>query len=301
MNTLKLKAFALAAATGSFTKASERLFRSQPAVSRMIADLEARWGVPLFERTASGLRLTGAGERLYPRVREWLLCEEALGQEVSGLTGLAAGTLRIATVSSIATYWLPPVLKEFRSLYPGIEYELLLGDYTEIERWVQEGRADCALAPGLKTPGLTCLPVGLDRLLAVLPPGSPLAAKASLTLPDLCAVPFLMLTRGGRSEVAELFERHGLSPRIELSTWDDYAVMSMVEQGLGCSILSGLILQRRPFRVEVRELAEAPCRELFLLMREKERLPPVAKRFLAVFSAYGGRLPAFSGVPGAQN
>ena len=202
MNSLKLRAFVEAVAEGSFTRASDKLHRSQPAVSRMIADLESDWGISLLERTPAGLQLTASGERLYPLAREVLRSEEALEQAVSELTGLAAGTLRIGTVSNIATYWLPLVLKDFRRRYPGIEYELLLGDYTEIERWVQEGRVDCALAPNLSAPGLERVAVGVDRLLAVLPPSSPLAAKEGLALRDLCGIPFLMLTVGAGELIA---------------------------------------------------------------------------------------------------
>ncbi len=123
-----------------------------------------------------------------------------------------SGLIRIGTFSSVATHWLPNIIKVFQQDYPNIDYELLLGDYTEIEEWILEGRVDCG---------------------------------------------FLRLT-----------------------TWDDYAVMSMVESGLGISILPQLILKRIPYKIIAKELDVPAYRNIGLALRNKKTASLAVKRFL---------------------
>jgi DNA-binding transcriptional LysR family regulator len=106
-----------------------------------------------------------------------------------------------------------------------------------------------------------------DELMAVVPEGHALAAKESVTLAELAAEPFILLERGNDNEVSPLFEHAGLEPRSRLSTWDDYAIMSMVENGLGLSILPGLILTRCPYRVEARPLDPPVTRQIAAVFR----------------------------------
>lgn len=109
----------------------------------MINDLEKEWNVSLLERGRGGIRLTSDGLKLLPYAQS--VCSEYLNlqMQVSELNGLHSGLIRIGTFSSVATHWLPHIIKRFQSDYPNIDYELLLGDYTEIESWILEGRVDC--------------------------------------------------------------------------------------------------------------------------------------------------------------
>ncbi|HJF64286.1 MAG TPA: LysR family transcriptional regulator, partial [Gordonibacter urolithinfaciens] len=134
----KYQAFVRTVELGSFTKAAESLSYSQSGVSRMVADLEREWKVALLERGRAGVRLTSEGTRLLPCIRR--VCEEhaRLQAQVDELNGLQAGLIRIGTFSSVATHWLPNVIRAFQEDYPNIDYELLLGDYSEIEEWVLE-------------------------------------------------------------------------------------------------------------------------------------------------------------------
>ncbi len=133
-NIQKYKAFIKTVEQGSFTKAAETLGCSQSGISRMIHDLETEWKVSLLERSRAGIRLTSEGLRLLPHAKR--VCEEyqKLQMQVDELNGLETGLIRIGTFSSVATHWLPNIIKEFQKDYPNIDYELLLGDYTEIER-----------------------------------------------------------------------------------------------------------------------------------------------------------------------
>ena len=106
---------------------------SQSGISRMIHDLEQEWKVTLLERSRAGVRLTSDGMKLLPHAKN--LCSEyqKLQMQVDELNGLQSGLIRIGTFSSVATHWLPNIIREFQKDYPNIDYELLLGDYTKIE------------------------------------------------------------------------------------------------------------------------------------------------------------------------
>lgn len=143
MNISKYMAFVAAVEYGSFTKAGDMLSYSQSAVSKMINDLEDEWKISILERSKSGVKLTSDGLKIFPYAKS--VCEEyeKLQMQIDELNGLQSGLIRIGTFSSVATHWLPNIIKEFQKDYPNIDYELLLGDYTEIENWISEGRVDC--------------------------------------------------------------------------------------------------------------------------------------------------------------
>ena len=287
-NLLKYLAFVKTVEYGSFTRAAEILHYSQSGISRMIADLEKEWHVSLLERSRAGVQLTSDGTRLLPLARN--LCSEyqKLQAQVDELNGLQSGIIRIGTFSSVATHWLPKIIKEFQKTYPNIEYELLLGDYTEIEAWIAEGRVDCGFLRLPTRPEFETIFLEQDKLLAVLPQDHPLTRQEKIPLADLCGEPFLLLEKGGRAQIAELFARAGLTPRVRFTTWDDYAVMSMVESGLGVSILPQLILRRIPYRIAAKELDVPAYRNIGLALRDKKTASVAVKRFLEYLPCRNG-------------
>ena len=196
------------------------------------------------------------------------------------LNGLESGIIRIGTFSSVATHWLPKIITKFQGDYPGIDYELLLGDYTEIEQWIAEGRVDCGFLRLPTDPAFETVELKKDRLLAVLPQNHPLAGCEKFPVAALCSYPFMSLEKGASKEVSEIFERNGLSPRVHFTTWDDYAIMSMVESGLGISILPELILRRAPYRIVAKELDPPASRTIGLALRNKKTSSLAVKKFL---------------------
>ena len=131
MNILKYLAFVKAVEYGSFTEAAAALHYTQSGISRMIGDLEAEWGVSLLERGRAGVRLTSDGLKLLPQLQRICNEHETLLLQVDDLHGMQSGLIRIGTFSSVATHWLPKMIVAFRQDYPKIEFELLIGDYTE--------------------------------------------------------------------------------------------------------------------------------------------------------------------------
>ena len=273
MNIQKYMAFVKTVEYGSFTKAAEKLNYSQSGISRMINDLETEWKIVLLERGKSGVKLTSDGMKLLPHAKSVCMAYEKLQMEVDELNGLQSGLIRIGTFSSVATHWLPNIIREFQKAYPNIDYELLLGDYTEIETWIADGRVDCGF---LRLPvhfDLETFFLMQDRLLAILPENHPLALLEKVPVAALCSEPFMLLEKGAKTEVSEIFERCNLTPSVHFTTWDDYAIMSMVESGLGISILPELILKRVPYRIVAN-------RKIGVALRSKRTASLAVKRFL---------------------
>jgi len=277
---LKYLAFVKTVEAGSFTRAAQELSYAQSSVSKMVADLEAEWGMTLLERGKSGVRLTAAGEQLLPFLRKVLNDQQTLEGQIHRMNGLETGVVRIGTFASVAIHWLPNIIAALQAGFPGIEYELLLGDYDEVERWIGEGRVDCGFLRLPTRPNFDTMLLRQDEYKLVLPVGHPLAAQETAAIEELNGLPFLLLEQGGKTEVSQLLERDHVKPRVLFTTWEDFAIMAMVEKGLGLSILPELILRRNPYKIEICPLQKPYYRPVGLAMKKDAHLTPAAQKFI---------------------
>ena len=281
---VKYLAFVKTVETGSFTKAAQELQYAQSSVSKMVADLEKEWGMSLLERSKSGVRLTSDGTQILPYVRKILNDYHSLEGHIGQMKGLETGIVRIGTFSSVAIHWLPNIFAELQKGYPGIAYEMLLGDYSEVEQWIEEGRVDCGFLRLPTLPDFDTLLLKQDEYKVVLPVGHPLAEREKIAIEDIQGLPFMLLEHGGKTEVSDLLERYHVQPDIRFTTWEDFAIMAMVEKGLGISILPDMILRRIPYRVEIRSLQEPYYRPIGLALKDREQVTPATKKFMEYLS-----------------
>ncbi len=280
MNLQKYYSFVKTVEYGSITKAAEILSYSQSGVSRMISDLESEMGVVLLERGKSGVKLTGDGERILPYAKK--LCDdfEILNRYIEEIRDMQTGLIRIGTFSSVATHWLPNVIKEFKKDYPGIEYELVMGDYREIEEWINIGKVDCGFLELPIKSDLETISLEKDELVVVLPENHPYKDCESFPISELENEHFILLEKDYKSEISNFFEENHINPDVKYTTWDDYAIMSMVENGLGIAILPRLILKRANYRIITKSLDKPAYRSIAVAMRSGKNLMPVVKKFL---------------------
>ena len=283
---LKYLAFVRTVEKGSFTRAAQELNYAQSSVSKMVADLESECGMTLLERGKSGVRLTSAGEQLMPFFRKLLNDQRELEEQLCRMNGIETGLVRIGTFSSVAINWLPDIFARLREDYPGIEYEMLLGDYAEVERWIGEGRVDCGFLRLPTLPGFDAVPLTQDEYKLVMPVGHPLARMETVAIEELEGLPFLLLEHGGRTEVTEILERSNVHPDIRFTTWEDFAIMAMAEKGLGVGILPDMILRRIPYKIEVRSLKEPYYRSIGIAMKSRAHTTPAVGRFVEYLYSY---------------
>lgn len=280
MNIQKYEAFLKTVEYGSITKAAQALGYTQSGVSHMLNALENEWGVTLLTRDYTGITLTADGLRLLPLVCSVCTENRKLTNHIGELHGLESGVIRIGTFTSVSVNWLPGIIKNFQQEYPKIDFELLHGCYTEIENWVMDGRADCGF---LRLPVRTELEsvfLAQDRLMAILPEQHPLAGCERVPLDRLAAEPFILLEEGPRNEITAIFETSRIRPNVRFSLKDNYAIISMVESGLGISILPELVLHRTPYKVIAKELEVPAYRQIGLVLKDVKHSSPAVKRFL---------------------
>ena len=276
----KYLAFVETADQGSFTRAAEKLHYSQSGVSRMIRDLETEWKVTLLERGKGGVKLTSDGMKLLPCARS--ICAEVarLQTQVDELQGLRAGLIRIGSLSAAAAGLLPGWVEGFLRSHPNIDYELLVGEQREIENWIFSGRVDFGILDLPADPELETVFLEQDPLLAVLPEDHPDAAAEVFPVSGFMDLPFLLLEKENRAEATQLFESCGVTPHVRFTTWDEQTILSMVERGLGVSILPALALKRSAYRVAARRLDVPAYRNLGIALRSKKTASLAVKSFL---------------------
>ena len=277
---LKYLAFVKTVETGSFTRAAQALDYAQSSISKMVADLETEWGMTLLERSKSGVCLTSAGEQIMPFLRKVLQDHQALEGQISRMNGIETGIVRIGTFASVAINWLPNIFAALQKDYPSIGYEMLLGDYDEVEHWIGEGRVDCGFLRLPTRKNFDTILLKQDEYKLVLPPGDPLAEQETVAAEELNGLPFLLLEHGGKTEVSDLLERCGVKPDIRFTTWEDFAIMAMVERGMGVSILPDMILRRIPYRLEIRSLQTPYYRPIGLAMKRGLHPAPAVRKLI---------------------
>ena len=279
MGISKYEALAKVVELGSLTKAAEALGCTQSAVSHTINNLEAEFGFAVISRSRAGVRLTPEGERIMPSVRGMLNYGEQLKQTVSAIRGLDFGTVRIGAFTSVAVHWLPGVIKEFQRDYPNVEIKLLNGDYHDVEQWIIEGSIDLGFVNMPASLNCECVPLMQDRLLAILPPDHKFASYPKFPLVECETEAFITLLETSNHDANRALSAAGVKPNIRFSTKDDYAIIAMVEQGLGISIMPELLLKGRNDNVAIKELVPPSRRTIGLAIPELSRQSPATQKF----------------------
>ena len=285
--------FVKTAELGSLTKAAETLGLTQSGVSHALAALEETLSLKLLTRSRGGAKLTEAGGRMLESVRAVLLAEEALDRTAAGLRGEMSGRVRIGAFTSVAVHWLPGMMKEFGQRYPNVEFGLSNGDYHDIGEWLKAGSIDLGFVTlPLDLPGCACAPLMEDRLLAVLPKNHPLAELPCFPIAQFEKEPFISLLESSNHDARRALELAGVRANVKLTTKDDYAIIAMVEQGLGISILPELLMMGQTANVCVKELDVPARRTIGVAVPEAGAGNPCVMRFVESMQTWLARREA---------
>ena len=275
---------------GSISLAAEQMGYTQPAVSRMIADLEAQWKVELLRRNRSGLEPSAACLQLLPILRSLQADCDALNFAVSEIHGAHTGLVRVGIFTSVADMWIPGLMKSFRQQYPKIEFELInMESYVEIESNIRQGKVDCGF---VRLPTVHDLQVHFlmrDELMAVLPPDHPLADAPVFPVAQLADAPFIRLREKEDLEVSQFLERISDAPDFCSEVGSDHTALSMVEQGLGMTITHSLIANNPRYNVVCKRFDRGQYRDIAIATAKNARLAGTTKLFVEhVISQIGG-------------
>jgi DNA-binding transcriptional LysR family regulator len=264
----------------SFTRAAEALGYTQAAVSQMVRTLEKELSVTLFVRSRKEILLTGEGEALYPFVKKLVNSHNELFNRVAEITGLSSGEVRIGTFSSMSQRLLPGAMSDFGREYPGIRFVLSQGDNTTLPEQIRNGSIDFGFVYPEASNGLINIPIASDSFYAVFPEGHPLAGKECVTLREMSSEPLILTDEGGVNTVLAAFEKERISPNIKYRIHDDHTILSMVEKGIGVSILPSMILDRASYRIKTVPIKTPVTRTVGVSYLSDELLPIAAKRFI---------------------
>lgn len=276
---------------GSFTKAAEALGYTQSSVSQMIASLEKELSITLLTRSRTGVKLTIEGAKLYPFIERSILSHQAMLEKAKEIKGLETGIIRVGTISSITCHWLPRLICGFQKLYPNVQFLFHQGDYTSIQEWIKIGAVDFGFITPPAVTDLQTIPIKDGEMLAVLPQNHPLANQSSVQIRELVHEPFILLEEGHYSEPVNAFHAEGFTPNIKYTIHDDYAIMTMVEAGLGISILAELVLRRTNYNITCPPIDPPVYRTLAVGYKDRDSLPIASKYFIDYLTANLETLP----------
>lgn len=186
---------------------------------------------------------------------------------------------------------MPGLLKDFQAQYPGVEFVIHQGDYTSIQEWIKTGAVDFGFVNPKAVSGIETIVLKEGAMLAVLLSGHPLAGQKIIPLDALAKEPFILLEEGHYYEPLEAFKSIGTVPNIKYTIHDDYAIMTMVEAGLGVSILAELVLHRTNYRIALRPTDPPISRTVAIGYKDKTSLPIASKRFIECLQARADMLP----------
>ena len=235
----------------NITAAAERLYTSQPGISKQLKQLEGELGMQLFTRKGKSLAaITPAGEEVIDRARRVLREVENITSLSRELKGEQAGTLSIATTHTQARYVLPEVIQAFSERYPKVDLELHQGTSEQIAELINTHQVDFAIASGSRKlfSNLKVLPIYHWNRIALVPKGHELAQdKRALTLQSLAAYPLVtyVFSLTGESSFKQAFQAEGLDPRVAFTARDADIIKTYVRMGMGVGIIASMAYECR--------------------------------------------------------
>ncbi len=266
----------------NITKAASKLGYTQSGLSHILNRAENELGFQLFFRSKSGVRLTNAGNELLPVARELSHSYEKMYETITSIQGIEKGHITIGTFTSISMNILPPVIVKFGCDYPGIKIDLREGSVTEIHDWIINRTVDVGFTSLHDTDEFECKTWFEDPLLAVVPKYFDIKDKYTFDIQDFNNYPFIMPSteKGNDYDIDRLVEKHNLKLDIRLSSKSDMAILSMVENGLGISILPKLIVLNHNRNVKTLQIKPYSVRKLGMGFRSLEDVSPAALKFI---------------------
>ena len=271
---------------GSFTRAAEELFLTQPTVSMQLKKLSDAIGLPLFDHVGRKIEPTEAGTELYQACRGVFEILSNLEMKIADLQGLKQGRLRVAVITT-AKYLAPEMLGQFSKEYPGIELALKVTNRDRIIERMYANEDDLYIM-GQAPEGemeLEAYRFAPNPLVVMAPRNHPLLNKEKITLQDISKEPFIIREPGSgiRDATFKLFKDKGLRPNVIMELGDNEAIKHGIVGGLGISILSlhTLTLEGAAGPVAILDVEEFPImRDWFIVHPKGKELSLAARAFL---------------------
>ncbi len=285
----KLKVFCTVAETKSFSKASEIIHLTQPAVSLQIQALEELYETKLFDRSSNAVTLTPAGEVLYKYAKHILGLYASAEKEIGELTGLVKGSISIGASTTIGNYLLPRVISDFRKSRAKIKIHVQVGNTKRVVELLNSGNIDIGLVEGeVSRQKISTKKLIDDELCLVLPPQHPLSKRKDVSIFDITNEPFIIREEGSgtRQVIEKYMAKHGITTqnmKITLILGSTESIKHAVENGMGLAIISRWAALKEAKFGTLKLLSfreEKLMREFTLITHKNEVLSYAAEDFL---------------------
>jgi DNA-binding transcriptional LysR family regulator len=296
MTLEQLRIFVAVAEREHVTRAAADLNLTQSATSAAVAALEARYDTKLFDRIGRRIELTAAGRLFLDEARAVLARAAAAETLLTDLAGLRRGALSLAASQTVANYWLPPLLHEFQTRYPGVSLSLRIGNSLQVAGWVRDASADIGVIEGsIEDPLLHASIVADDDLVLVVAPHHPWAGLDRVAPAMLKESAWVVREAGSgtRATLEEWLTHSGLAATelpVALTLPSNESVRSAVAAGAGATVISRVVVAAmlRAGTLVALEI-DLPKRHFYAL-RHKERHVTRARQ--AFDQLLAGQMPA---------
>lgn len=244
MDDHKLKVFCTVAETKSFSKASELIRLTQPAVSLQIQALEEMYGTKLFNRSGCIITLTKAGDILYKYAKDINSLYMAAERDIGEFTGIVKGDITVGASSTIGNYILPSIISAFRKKFPKVTIHLVTGNTRSVIEYLNASAIDVAIVEGeVKRQKLIVEKLIPDEMVLIMSPSHSWSGRKDVSIFEVIKEPFIFREEGSgtRQVIEKYFSRHGVSPqsiKISFIMGSTESIKGAVEEGLGVSIVS---------------------------------------------------------------
>jgi len=275
--------------TLSFTRAAERCFVTQSALSHQIASLEREIGRRLFVRSSRSVRLSEAGQAFVEHARIALRAAERAKEDAAAVDGVVEGTLRMGVIPTVTAIDVPAVLVAYRAAHPRVRVELQVGNSDVLTRRLRKDELDIALLglrDGVDPVGVASRALSRERLVAVFPQRHELALRNSIELEDIAGMTFadFPAATSGRAQSDAAFAAAGLTRDVAFEADSATLILGLVESGLAVSLLAPGTVERSGFEVATADVRDGPVRVEYLAW-DISAPRNVARAFVAVMEA----------------
>ncbi len=282
----QLQVFEAVVRLGSFTRAAEELFLTQPTVSMQTRKLGEAMGLPLFEHIGRNVKPTEAGLELYDACRRMFETLANLEMKLADLKGMRRGRLRLGVITT-AKYLAPEILGQFSRLYPGVDLTLKVTNRERIIERMHANEDDLYITGFVPKDEIEveAFPFAPNPLVIIAPRGHPLVGKKRIKLAQICKEPFILREPGSgiRDAALKVFKAHGLQPLVRMELGSNEAIKHAVVGGLGLAVLSlhTLMLDGVDGAVAVLDVENFPIvRHWDIVYPKGKELSLVARTFL---------------------
>ena len=288
IETERLKAFMAVAREKNFTRAAEKLYRTQPAISQSIKLLEGDLGEPLFLRLGRSATLTEAGRILFEHVTEAFEALEQGRNRIESLKELREGKLTISASDTTSCYILPSILRQFHDRYPRIELRIFNRPSPEATKQVAARESDIGIVTlPVRHPRLVTVPIIIREDVVICAPSHSLSTRARVCFSDLKPFPLLLLDHGSntRNFIDEKLRASGLDPNILMELGSIEVIKKMVQMGFGVSIVPKISIQEEEkagVLQSIRIFDRSECRQLGFVFQKSGVLPLAAQVFMKI-------------------